>query len=216
MDRSKVAIVIPALNEELAIEGVVKSILAHGVPFVVDDGSSDQTSEIARNAGAIVVTHTQNQGYDSALESGLFASIGRGFDYAITMDGDGQHTPQTIELFKQKLGEGADLVIGVRDKHQRFAETLFAMIGWYFWGVKDPLCGVKGYRLCLLAKVGYFDSYNSIGTEFTIHAVRVGYQIVQIPVTTRDRCGPSRFGIGLMANWRILKALARGVLKKRN
>jgi glycosyltransferase involved in cell wall biosynthesis len=216
MDRSRVAIVIPALNEELAIEKVVQAVMAHAVPVVVDDGSSDKTAEFARNAGAIVVSHTKNLGYDSALESGLFKSINLGFDYAITMDGDGQHGPQTIELFKQKLDEGADLVIGVRDRHQRFSETMFAILGQYLWQLKDPLCGMKGYRLDLLSKVGYFDSYKSIGTEFAIYAVRTGYKIVQIPVTTRDRKGTSRFGIGLSANWKILKSLAHGIFRARN
>jgi glycosyltransferase involved in cell wall biosynthesis len=211
MDRHRVAVVIPALNEEAAIERVVQAVMAHAVPVVVDDGSRDHTAEIARNAGAVVVVHAQNLGYDAALESGLFKSIDLGFYYAITMDGDGQHAPQTLELFKQKLLEGADLVIGVRDRHQRFAETLFAVIGRYFWGVKDPLCGMKGYRLSLLSKAGHFDSYKSIGTEFTLHAVRSGYHIVQVPVTTCDRSGSSRFGVGIRANWKILRALALGL-----
>lgn len=208
------AAVIPALNEEAAIEQVVRAVAPYAHPIVVDDGSSDRTALIARNAGAEVVVHPHNMGYDAALGAGLFRAIELGFTYAITMDGDGQHMPITVKLFKTKLAEGADLVVGVRDHQQRFAETIFALVGRNLWGIKDPLCGMKGYRLNLLAEVGHFDSYKSIGTEYTLRAARSGYRIEQVPVPTRDRIGPSRFGAGFRANWRILRALVYGVLKR--
>ena len=211
-----VAVVIPALNEEADIEQVILAVKRHANPIVVDDGSSDRTASIACNAGAVVVVHVKNMGYDAALESGLFRAIELGFEYAITMDGDGQHTPETLQLFKIKLIEGADLVVGVRDKHQRFAETIFALVSKYLWEVKDPLCGMKGYRLKLLSKVGHFDSYRSIGTEFTLRAARSGYKIVQVPVATINRIGSSRFGSGLKSNFRILRALVYGILVARN
>jgi glycosyltransferase involved in cell wall biosynthesis len=209
------AAVIPALNEEAAIERVVRAVVAYAKPIVIDDGSSDQTALLARLAGAEVVVHQSNKGYDAALESGLFRAIELGYEYAITMDGDGQHISTTLELFKQKLVEGADLVVGVRDHHQRIAESIFAFVGRILWGIKDPLCGMKGYRLKLLVEIGHFDSYKSIGTEFTIRAARSGYSIEQVPVPTRDRIGSSRFGDGLLANLKILKAIAYGILKAR-
>ena len=216
MDRFGVAIVIPALNEEVAIEHVIRAVMPYAVPVVVDDGSSDNTVIKARKAGAIVVVHMRNMGYDAALETGLFHAIKLGFCYAITMDGDGQHMPETIELFKKRLEGGADLVIGIRDRHQRFAEALFALVGKYIWGVEDPLCGMKGYRLKLIADIGYFDSYKSIGTEFTLYAARSGYRIYQVPITTCERRGTSRFGVGLKGNWKIIKALAKGLMTTKN
>lgn len=211
-----VAAVIPALNEEAAIERVVRAVAPYARPLVVDDGSSDRTALVARNAGAEVVVHPYNKGYDAALETGLFHAIELGYAYAITLDGDGQHMPATLELFKDRLADGADLVVGVRDRHQRFAETLFALVGRYFWGVKDPLCGMKGYRLELLTKIGHFDSYQSIGTEFTLRAARSAYRIDQVPVVTRERVGSSRFGGGFMANWKILRALILGLVMARS
>ncbi len=207
-----VAAIIPALNEAGAIERVVRAVGPYARPLVVDDGSSDQTALLARSAGAEVVVHPTNRGYDAALETGLFRAIELGFAYAITMDGDGQHVPATLDLFKQKLAGGADLVVGVRDRHQRFAESLFALLGWWMWGVKDPLCGMKAYRLELLARAGHFDSYQSIGTEFTLRAARSTCRIEQVPVPTRDRVGASRFGAGLRANWKIMRAMVLGLL----
>jgi glycosyltransferase involved in cell wall biosynthesis len=214
--RLKVVAVIPAFNESASIEQVVRGVMPYAQVLVVDDGSSDQTAVLARNAGADVVIHSINKGYDKALEAGLFRAIELGFDYAITIDGDGQHIPATLELFKQKLSMGADLVIGVRDRHQRISEAIFSMISRLLWGVCDPLCGMKGYRLRLLAQIGHFDSYGSIGTEFTLRAARAGSRIEQVPVPTRERTGSSRFGTGFHANFKIARALLLGLFRAKN
>lgn len=214
--RPAIAVVIPALNEADAIEHVVRAVAPYALPLVVDDGSSDHTAAIAAAAGAEVVIHRVNRGYDAALQSGLFRAIELGFSYAVTMDGDGQHVPETLELFKDKLLAGADLVVGVRDQHQRIAESIFSGFGNVLWGIHDPLCGMKGYRLSLLARLGHFDSYRSIGTEVALRIVRSGYRIEQVPIPTRNRLGSSRFGTGIKANWKILRALLYGLVKARN
>ncbi len=85
----KVAFVIPALNEAAAITSVIQGITAFGTAIVVNDGSVDETGELAQSAGAIVVTHKVNKGYDAALASRLQKAILEGFDVAITADGDG-------------------------------------------------------------------------------------------------------------------------------
>lgn len=207
----RIAAVLPALNEAAAIGQVVRAVLPYAQPIVVDDGSTDGTAPIAQAAGAIVVVHAHNKGYDAALESGLFQALRLGFRHAITLDADGQHFPETLELFKKELADGAVLVVGCRDRHQRFMESAFALVGALLWGVKDPLCGMKGYELKYLAELGHFDSYRSIGTEFTLRAARRGYRIAQVPVPTRDRVGASRFGSGLRANLKILRALLYGL-----
>lgn len=212
----KVAAVIPALNESAAIYQVVKGVLPYAFPIVVDDGSTDDTANIASQGGAEVVKHSTNRGYDLALETGLFRASELGFEFAVTLDADGQHNPELVKLFVDELLNGADLVVGVRDRHQRFGEYMFAVVGKTLWNIKDPLCGMKGYRLSLLQRVGHFDSYHSIGTELTLRAVRSGYQITQLPVLTRQRCGVSRFGSGLRANWVILRALVLGLIRARS
>ncbi len=71
MDRYRVGVVIPAFNESATISGVVEAAKAYGVPIVVDDGSSDNTSELAEKSGAVVITHPENNGYDFSLNSGF-------------------------------------------------------------------------------------------------------------------------------------------------
>ncbi len=206
------AVVIPALNEAGKIAEVIAGVIAFAMPIVVDDGSDDATAVVAERAGAIVVRHAVNKGYDSALETGLFKAIDLGFEFAITFDADGQHDARTLIVFKEKLTSGADIVLGKRDKYQRSSEWLFGKIATLLWKVEDPLCGMKGYRLVHLAKAGCFDSYKSIGTEFTIRAAKSGLTIATVNIPTAPRLGVSRFGVGIGPNLKILRAALYGVL----
>lgn len=212
MKPTRVAIVIPALNESEAIAAVVAGISVFGVPIVVNDGSTDNTGQLARAAGALVVSHEVNLGYDAALASGLARAISEEFDFAITVDGDGQHEPARIESLLYELLDGADIVVGIRDRFQRLSERLFAWLAASLWGILDPLCGMKGYRLSKLKGVGSLCSYSSIGTELTVRAARSGWNVRQVPVTTRDRKDKSRFGAGFYANWLILRAMLLGLV----
>jgi glycosyltransferase involved in cell wall biosynthesis len=211
-----IAVVIPALNEANDITAVVAGVALFGMPIVVDDGSNDDTAILAELAGALVVKHRANRGYDAALESGLFKAIELGFEFAVTLDADGQHLPETLLAFKAELVGGADLVVGFRDQHQRYSETVFSAVSKTLWGVIDPLCGMKGYKLSHLAKLGHFDSYNSIGTEFTLRCVRAGLNIKNVTVPTRRRSGKTRFGSGTIANLKIFRALLIGLINKKN
>jgi glycosyltransferase involved in cell wall biosynthesis len=207
VDRSRVGIVIPTLNEARTIERIVAAARLFGVPIVVDDGSGDATGELARAAGASVVTHAVNRGYDGALNSGFEHAARVGCEYAITMDADGQHDPAILGQFISALDAGADVVIGVRDRRQRIAEHVFAWVAYVKWGVRDPLCGMKGYRMSVYRELGHFDRCNSIGTELAIYAAKSGRRIAQLPVKTRDRDDEPRFGRRFSANRRILRAL---------
>ena len=207
MDRSLLAVVIPAYNEGATITAIVQAVIKYGIPIVVDDGSSDQTMQIAQSAGAEVVIHNINLGYDAALNSGFVCAHNLGCNFALTMDADGQHNPNLIPAFINALDLGADAVIGVRDRKQRLAEYIFAIVSNLLWGVHDPLCGMKAYRRELHSLLGHFDAYGSVGTEMTIYAARQQKTIVQIPVVTRDRKDAPRFGRILGSNLKILRAL---------
>ncbi len=207
MDRSRIAIIIPALNEEATIASVVSKVAIFGQPIVVDDGSTDNTAKLALAEGAKVVSHNVNSGYDKAINSGFACANELGCEYVITMDGDGQHSTNVLASFIKCLDNGVDIVLGVRDSYQRFSECLFAWITKHRWGVSDPLCGMKGYRIHLYRERGYFDTYGSIGTELTIYAAINGKKIVEVPVETQSRLDGSRFGNIISANKKIIRAL---------
>jgi glycosyltransferase involved in cell wall biosynthesis len=212
VDGSRIGIVIPAFNESKTIAAVVSNALMFGTPIVVDDGSSDATGETARSAGASVVQHSTNRGYDCALNSGFVRAAELDCKYIISIDADGQHDAAIIGSFIQALDSGADVVIGIRDRFQRIAERLFAYTAVVLWEIQDPLCGMKGYTTQLYRELGYFDSYDSIGTELAIYAARHGKRIAQIPVKTRPRLDAPRFGNTLRSNARIMRSLVKGIL----
>jgi glycosyltransferase involved in cell wall biosynthesis len=199
------------LNESRTIAGVVGGARQSGTPIVVDDGSTDDTSEKARAAGATVVRHDKNRGYDGALNSGFARAAEIGCEYVITLDADGQHDPMIIMRFVEALDAGADIAIGIRHKRQRVAEMMFAWAANARWGLRDPLCGMKAYRIHLYQELGHFDSYGSIGTELALFAAKRGKRVAQIPLTTRDRVDAPRFGRRLSANMRILRAMMIGM-----
>jgi glycosyltransferase involved in cell wall biosynthesis len=110
------AAVIPCFNEEKTIAALVSSLLKQvSLVIVVDDGSTDRTARNAENAGAIVICHGHNRGKGAALQTGLSHLHGLGFDWAVTLDGDGQHDPAQLPAFLRCAEEtGASLVIGNR------------------------------------------------------------------------------------------------------
>lgn len=212
MERSEVAIVIPAYNEEKTVGNVVASILSYGDVIVVDDCSIDGTARVSRKAGAIVVSHGKNQGYDGALNSGFDKALEIGKKYIITFDADGQHDPKLVETYLKNLENDYELVLGVRPKKARVSEKL---IGHYFrfrFGIRDILCGMKGYRIELLKLNGKFDHVGSIGSELSFFSIKMGARFKQVPVPIYERKDSPRFGNLLKSNLRIIRALLKIIL----
>ena len=210
MDKSQVAIVIPAFNEESTISNVVQSVTQYGVVIVVNDTSTDKTEQMAEGAGAILVNHKENKGYDGALNSGFAKAKELNCDIVITFDADGQHNEEYIQEYIDLLEQGFEVVVGVRNKFQRISEHIFSWVATRRWGIKDPLCGMKAYRICVYSQLGCFDSYSSIGTELAIYAAHKNIKIAQQPIEIKDRQDKPRFGGGFSANMVILRALWMG------
>ena len=207
----RLAAVIPAFNEARSIQAVVQQVSQRALAIVVDDGSTDDTATLARAAGAHVVSHPFNRGYDGALETGLRTAIDLGCILAVTMDADGQHDPTLLDRFYEEFNNGADLIVGVRDHRQRWSEILFSIIARQIWALHDPLCGMKGYRLSKIINKNSLNTYPSVGTELPILLIKNGIALHQIPVKTRPRSGKSSFGSGFSANMKIVKALFYGL-----
>jgi glycosyltransferase involved in cell wall biosynthesis len=111
-------VIIPALNEMGAIGGVVRSIRTYvpGVPvLVIDDGSTDETIKIAREAGAAILPMPHHLGLGGCVQAGYRLAYELGFDYVIRVDGDGQHDARDIpRIFERLKQSGCEMVIGSR------------------------------------------------------------------------------------------------------
>ena len=215
MDRSEVAVVIPALNESATIHKVVQNVINYGVPVVIDDCSDDDTGLIAREAGASVIRHEQNKGYDGAINSGFNYASNNKFKYIITLDADGQHNPSVINKFIAPLESDTEIVVGIRHKKARISEKVFALMTRLLYGIKDPLCGIKAYRTELYNELGHFDSYHSIGTELLLYALKKRKKFTQLNIEVGEREeGAPRFAGSFRANYKIFRAMLIGLLKK--
>ena len=109
-------IVIPCFNEETTIGSVILKSKKHAKNIlVVDDGSEDDTSDIARKAGAHVITHPRNMGKSAAIKTGFQYALQNNYDYVVTIDGDGQHNPDEIpNILGSILNNGHDISVGYR------------------------------------------------------------------------------------------------------
>lgn len=206
----EVAVAIPAYNEGSTIAALVRQIRALGWDaVVVDDGSSDRTAPEAHGAGAHVVAHHANRGYDAALATACLVAAGRA-EVVVTIDGDAQHDVSAVAtLVAPILGGHADVAVGSRGHWPRVSERLFARHGARCHGIDDPMCGMKAVRSDLV--IAHFRAMapDTIGSGLAMACERAGARVRNVPITVRARQGRSRFGTGLRAEARILAALAR-------
>jgi glycosyltransferase involved in cell wall biosynthesis len=210
----RLAILIPAHREGSTIAEVVARAKAYGTVLVVDDCSPDNTRQQAEAAGAIVVRNDINQGYDRTLSRAFQEADARGFTHAVTMDADGEHDPVCLEAFHRLMFvENVPLVLGYRRRKQRLAEIVMGLYIRLRFGVRDILCGMKGYDLSLLRANDGFDHSDSIGTELAINSLRRGVNFEQVRVTGRPRADAPRFDRRIQANFRIFAALGRVLLQ---
>ena len=206
--KNNIVAVIPAFNEEKTIGSVVLQIKKFAIPLVVNDGSTDDTKGIAESNGAILVDHIVNRGYEQALQSGFEKALNMDCEYVITLDADGQHDPTTIAKFHEKIEEGYDVIVGVRDRRQRISESIFSVVGKFKWNFEDPLCGMKVYRtVALKDAMAKLHNFDSIGTKYAIWIASHGGRVYQIQIKTSDRKDKPRFGSGIKADIRITCAM---------
>ena len=201
---SKISVVIPALNEEEPIAGVVRECLATGVShevIVVDNGSTDRTAERAREAGAVVVTAPR--GYGRACAAGIRAvSTPQSLDDVLVfLDGDGSDVPAFMPQLVGPIARGThDFVIGSRTRGKResgsmnFQQILSGRIaGWILrllYGVRyTDMCPFRAIRRDALEKLGMREETYGWNLEMQMEAARVRLRILEIPVDHRRRAG---------------------------
>ena len=214
MGGPRLAIVIPAHREAGSIGPVVEGAARYGQVIVVDDCSPDDTAANAEAAGADVIRSPTQLGYEGALRLGFREADAKGFTHVVTMDADGEHDPTCLESFRQLLlDEGVPLVLGVRPRKQRIAESILGLYIRARFGARDILCGMKGYDLALYRANGDFSHGDTIGTELAISAMRARAPFKEVAVDGARRADEPRFDRLLNANLRILGALKRLVIE---
>lgn len=191
----KTCVVIPTYNEALAIKEVVSQIRLQGLrPVVVDDGSKDNTAEIARQSGAVVLENPKNQGKGASLKKGFSFALEEGYEAVITMDGDGQHKPDDIPFFLRLAGS-SDTAIFVGNRMSktrnmpllrlftnRFMSWLISLIAKQ--RIPDSQCGFRLLKKEVLEKIPLRTSKYETESEILIRAARAGFKIESVPIKT--------------------------------
>jgi glycosyltransferase involved in cell wall biosynthesis len=220
-----VAVVIAALDEEDCIADVLREIprTACGLQIdtlVIDDGSTDRTSEVAKAEGVHVARLERNCGHGVALRVGYQLAREHGARFIVTLDADGQWDPRELEPVLQPLADGeADFVIGSRvlgstetdDRFRQSGVHVFAWLVSRLTGVKvtDTSSGYRAMRSEVTATVRQ-EQVQYQTSELLIGAIAQGYRIAERPIVMRKRiAGESKKGHNLIYGFRYCRVILR-------
>jgi glycosyltransferase involved in cell wall biosynthesis len=196
-----ISVVIPALNEEEPIAEVVREVIATRTPrevIVVDNGSTDQTAERARNEGARVVSAPR--GYGRACAAGV-AAVSDECDVLVFLDGDGSDVPHFSPALVEPIINGTyDFVIGSRTRGKRqagsmnaqqiFAGHLAGLLIRTLYGVRyTDMSPFRAIRRASLAPLAMREETYGWNLEMQMKAARAGLRILEVPVDHRRRKG---------------------------
>jgi glycosyltransferase involved in cell wall biosynthesis len=198
--RPRVALVIPTLNEEQAISGVIAEVPPGSADeiIVVDSGSTDSTVARARAAGAKVLIEAK-RGYGRACHAGAIAAAD--CDIVVFLDGDGSDCPELIPLLLEPLLTGDyGFIIGSRTRGQRERGSMSAhqILAGYLagaalrllYGVRfTDMCPFRAIRRDALLGLGMREATYGWNLEMQMRAARAGLRILEIPVRHRRRSG---------------------------
>ncbi|HIP34598.1 MAG TPA: glycosyltransferase family 2 protein [Methanothermococcus okinawensis] len=201
MDKRDIYVVVPAYNEEKVIRDTLRKLKNEGYHniIVVDDGSKDNTYNIAKEEEVILCRHIINRGLGGALGTGIRCALEYNPKVIVTFDADGQHDPKDIEkVVKPILYEGYDMVVGSRlmDKEElknmpmvkRIGNILLNFITYFLGGylVTDSQSGLRAFskRAAEVILSNLKSNRYEISSEFIIIAKREKLKFKEVPIKT--------------------------------
>lgn len=212
----RVIVAIPAYNEEVAIGSVVLRALKYADEvLVLDDGSSDRTVEIARAAGARVISHIRNEGKGAGIRTAFLYAMNRSAEVLVLIDGDGQHDPDDIPaLVRPVLDAQADVVNGSRflgqsennvPVYRRLGQevlTLVTNIGTR-QKITDSQSGFRAFSRNSFGCFSFRQNGMAVESEMLIDAADARMSIVEVPISVRydvdgSTLDPVSHGLGVL------------------
>ncbi len=191
----KCCVLIPTYNNAKTIEGVIQSSLQYcDDVIIVNDGCTDDTAQIiAKYPQLIVITHNVNKGKGVGLRNGFVKAAELGFDYAISIDSDGQHFPKDFIIFLEKIEkEPGSLIIGARNMDvanvpgkSNFGKKFSNFWFWAETGISmpDTQSGFRLYPVQRLKKIWLFTTKFELEIEVIVKAAWHGIPVVSVPVS---------------------------------
>jgi glycosyltransferase involved in cell wall biosynthesis len=192
----KIFIVIPAFNEEAVIQDVIDETKKSGYEniIIIDDGSSDDTFQKAKERNVFALRHKINRGKGAAAKTGIEAAKLLGAEIAVTMDADGQHNPADIAKMVQLLEDGHDVVLGTRlqnptgmPQYKIFANQIGNFFTWMIYGlwVTDSQSGFRAYSRRAMEQIDTRTDHYEYDSEVIREIRRNQLKHVEIPIEVR-------------------------------
>ena len=225
MSNRPVLALVPAWNEAAYVRPVLEGTLAFLPTLLVDDGSTDDTAVIARAAGAVVISHPQNQGKGAALMTGFGWALEQGYEAVLTLDADGQHDPVEISEFLAAYeADAGELIIGRRDFGQMpFVRRCVNPFGSWLLSlalgtrIYDNQSGYRLYTRALLEILDPPSTGFELEVEAVVQAVYAGMRIGWVDIRTIYGTGKASYfrpvrdsALFLRTVWRAHRQRAKG------
>jgi glycosyltransferase involved in cell wall biosynthesis len=204
---------MPAFNEAKYIGSLVLGARQYvDDVIVIDDGSTDNTAELAELAGAVVVRHEGNQGYGAAIQSILEAARQRDPDVLVIFDADAQHTPEDIPKLADAVKGGLDFVIGSRERQRRnipFYRRLGQRVISHSANIlaesalSDTESGFRAFSRKALQTLNLQEQGMAISAETVIEASKLGLKVGEVPISVSysgdsSTLNPVSHGLGVL------------------
>jgi len=229
-EEPKVIVMMGAYNEEKNIGPIVKQVINKGYKcIVVDDGSTDKTSEVSISEGATVIRHILNLGQGCALLTGFKAALMEESKIIIEMDADGQHDPVEIPKFVNNIiSSEYDIIVGSRILGTNYSNAPFFrrfFLPYYTWlinkitgyNLTDSMCGFRAFKTKSLRKVhpvlDRIIEPEYIAAEMFIRFARAGLTVSELPVHLKNRNSGTSYKGFFRYGFGILKAISRVITK---
>ncbi|MFC2020381.1 glycosyltransferase family 2 protein [Chloroflexota bacterium] len=194
-NKTIVVAAIPAFNEEKYIGTIVLKTRQYvDETIVVDDGSTDQTANVARLAGATVVRHERNKGYGASIQTLLAEAKKKDLSILVLLDADSQHNPDEIPELIKPISEGFDLVIGSRElqksnipRHRHIGQRVISFFSHILSGEKlfDSESGYRVFSRKAIALLELQENGMAISAETIAKAAEKGLKIIERPISIR-------------------------------
>ena len=189
---------LPVYNEVENLAEVLDEVARHAKHIlVVDDGSTDGSTELLRKRDDIIlVCHEQNRGYGAALETAFQYAMEHGYEYLVTIDCDGQHEPQRIQQFVTACQDtNADIVSGSRylksfdadtpppEERRKINHDVTQILNEHLgFGLTDAFCGFKAYRVASLGGLNLTEHGYAMPLELWVQAACLNLNVVEVAV----------------------------------
>src|SRR3990170_3859244 len=219
---NKMLVIMPAYNEAESIQGVIAAVkkeIPQADILVINDGSRDTTSHIAKGLGVTVIDLPYNMGIGAAMQTGYRYAAAHGYDIAVQVDADGQHPPDQVKyLLSPIVEQRADVVIGSRFLGKgKYHPSFVRNIGMKIFSILVSLIMCRratdttsGFRAVNTKAIRFFaqnypEDYPEVEAVVLLH--KAGFHIAEVPVKMEARVGGQSSTTPLQAIYYMVKVL---------